>query len=84
MTPAEKAEKAGFDLSLIDESLRLKPEQRLQQHQVALELVIAMERAGARLRRSGFPFWLSRARRCETFTCKPTWAHWMFWGTSPE
>jgi hypothetical protein len=50
MTPAQQAEEAGFDLSLVDESLRLTPEQRLLQHQAALELVLAMERAGMELR----------------------------------
>jgi hypothetical protein len=50
MTPAQQAEEAGFDLSLVDESLRLTPEQRLLQHQAALELVLAMERAGVELR----------------------------------
>jgi hypothetical protein len=50
MTPAQQAEEAGFDLSLVDESLRLTPEQRLLQHQAALELMLAMERAGVELR----------------------------------
>ena len=50
MTPAQQAEHAGFDLSLVEESLRLSPEQRLLQHQAALELVLAMEQAGRELR----------------------------------
>jgi len=50
MTPAQQAEAAGFDLSLVEESLRLTPQQRLLQHQAALELVLAMERAGNELR----------------------------------
>jgi len=41
---------AGFDLTLVEESLRLSPEQRLLQHQAALELVLAMERAGRQSR----------------------------------
>jgi hypothetical protein len=50
MIPAQQAREAGFDLSLVDESLRLTPEQRLLQHQAALELMLAMERAGMELR----------------------------------
>lgn len=50
MTPIQKAEEAGFDLSLVDESLRLSPEQRLVQHQKSLELVLAMEQGGRELR----------------------------------
>ena len=46
MTPLQQAEDAGFDLSLVDESLRLSPEQRLLQHQRALELVLAVEQSG--------------------------------------
>lgn len=50
MTPELQAEAAGFDLSLVDEALRLTPERRLIQHQAALDLVEAMERAGVELR----------------------------------
>jgi hypothetical protein len=50
MTPAQQVREAGFDLSLVDGSLRLTPEQRLLQHQAALELMLAMERAGMELR----------------------------------
>jgi hypothetical protein len=50
MTAARQAEEFGIDLSLIDEALRLSPEQRLLQHQAALELVLEMERAGMELR----------------------------------
>jgi hypothetical protein len=46
----EEAERAGFDLSLIDESLRLSYDQRALQHQEALNLVLEMERAGRKLR----------------------------------
>jgi hypothetical protein len=50
MNPDQQAEAFGFDLSLVDEALRLTPERRLLQHQAALELVLAMERAGRELR----------------------------------
>jgi hypothetical protein len=50
MTPVQQAEEAGFDLSLVEESLRLSPEQRLLQHQKSLELVVAMEQAGREMR----------------------------------
>jgi hypothetical protein len=46
MSPAQQAENAGIDLSLIEESLRLTPEQRLVQHQAALVLVTAAEQIG--------------------------------------
>lgn len=35
MTAIQEAEQAGFDLSLVDESLRCSPEQRALQHQTA-------------------------------------------------
>ena len=50
MTAAEEAERAGFDLSLVDESLSYTPEQRVIHHQRALELMLEMERAGGELR----------------------------------
>lgn len=50
MTPIQQAEQVGFDLSLVDESLRLSPEQRLLQHQKSLELVLAVEQAGKDMR----------------------------------
>jgi hypothetical protein len=50
MTAIEAAELAGIDLSLIEENLRLTPEQRVIQHDSALELVLAMEAAGQKLR----------------------------------
>lgn len=46
----EEAERAGFDLSLIDESLRLSYDQRAMQHQEALNLALELERAGRKLR----------------------------------
>jgi pheromone shutdown protein TraB len=45
MNAIEAAEHAGIDLSLIDESLRLTPEQRAIQHQVALEMALQLEAA---------------------------------------
>jgi hypothetical protein len=46
MDPQRIAELAGFDLSLIDESLRSSPEQRVLQHQQALTLMLQLEMAG--------------------------------------
>lgn len=51
-TATEIAEAAGFDMSLIRESLALSYEQRILQHQAALELMLEMERAGQRIRDS--------------------------------
>lgn len=42
MTAIEAAEQAGFDMSLIDESLRCSPEQRAIQHQAALEMALQL------------------------------------------
>jgi hypothetical protein len=39
-----EAEKAGFDLSLVDASLRLTPEARAKQHDQALALVLELDR----------------------------------------
>ena len=49
-TAVEEAERAGFDMSLVDESLRLSYEQRALQHQEALNLALELERAGRKLR----------------------------------
>jgi hypothetical protein len=38
----------GFDMSLVEDALRLTPEQRLEQHQRALDLVLAVKEAGER------------------------------------
>lgn len=38
-----EAEKAGFDLNLIELNLSLTPAQRLEQHQSALTLVLELE-----------------------------------------
>jgi hypothetical protein len=45
-----EAERAGFDSSLIEESLALSYEQRAVQHQCALDLALEMERAGRVMR----------------------------------
>ncbi|MFO1466608.1 MAG: hypothetical protein U1F35_09240 [Steroidobacteraceae bacterium] len=50
MNPAQQAKETGIDLSLVEASLRLSPEQRLVQHQAALDLVLAAEQAGRELR----------------------------------
>jgi len=49
-TATEIAEAAGFDMSLIRESLALSYEQRILQHQAALDLMLEMERAGQAIR----------------------------------
>jgi hypothetical protein len=40
----EDAERAGFDLTLVDESLRLTHEERARQHDQALALVLEFDR----------------------------------------
>jgi hypothetical protein len=55
MTAIEAAELAGIDLSLVEENLRLTPEQRALQHDSALELALAMEAAGRKLRDAAEP-----------------------------
>jgi hypothetical protein len=50
LNPIEEAERAGFDLSLIDESLSYSYEQRALYHQAALNLALEMESAGRRIR----------------------------------
>jgi hypothetical protein len=54
-TATEIAEAAGFDISLIRENLGYSYEQRLIQHQAALDLVLEMERAGQKLRDAAPP-----------------------------
>jgi hypothetical protein len=49
MNASRQAELAGFDLSLVAESLRRTPEQRAVQHQQALLLALGFERAGRQL-----------------------------------
>jgi len=46
---AERALEYGLDLSLTEHNLTLTPEQRLVQHQEALNLVMALTEAGKRL-----------------------------------
>ena len=41
------AEKAGFDLSLVDSNLRLTVEERMLRHDSALEFVLELRAAGA-------------------------------------
>lgn len=38
----------GFDMSLVEDALRLTPEQRLEQHQRALDLILEVKEAGER------------------------------------
>jgi hypothetical protein len=52
LTATEIAEAAGFDMSLVRESLGLSYERRAVQHQAALDLMLEMERAGKALRDS--------------------------------
>jgi hypothetical protein len=40
----------GFDMSLVEDALRLTPEQRLEQHQRALDLILEVKEAGERER----------------------------------
>ncbi len=42
--PIKIAEKAGFDIALIEHSLALTPEQRANEHQGALDLVWELEK----------------------------------------
>jgi hypothetical protein len=36
----------GFDMSLVEDALRLTPEQRLDQHQRALDMILELKEAG--------------------------------------
>ena len=40
------AMESGFDMSLLEESLHLTPEQRLEQHQQVLDFLIEVQEAG--------------------------------------
>ena len=42
------ASEYGFDMSLIEDALLMTPEQRLEQHQRALDLVLEVKEAGER------------------------------------
>lgn len=46
----DEAIRAGIDLALTNDNLRLSFEQRALQHQAALDLALEIERAGQRLR----------------------------------
>ena len=48
--PFEIATQAGIDLGLIEDNLRLSYEERVLQHQDALNLALAIEQAGKQLR----------------------------------
>ena len=50
LSAIEVAARAGIDLGLVDDNLRLTPEQRVLQHQAALDFALEVERAGKRLR----------------------------------
>ena len=50
LSAIEVAARAGIDLGLVDDNLRLTPEQRVLQHQAALDFALEIERAGQRLR----------------------------------
>ena len=45
MSATDEAVRTGIDLSLIEESLRLTPEQRAIQHQAALNMALQLEAA---------------------------------------
>jgi len=49
-TAAEIARRAGIDLGLLADNLRLSHEQRVLQHQDALNLALELERVGQDLR----------------------------------
>jgi hypothetical protein len=36
----------GFDMSLVEDALRMAPEQRLEQHQHALDMILELKEAG--------------------------------------
>ena len=44
-TASQRAEVYGIDLSLLTENLRLTPEERINQHQAALDLVSTLQKA---------------------------------------
>lgn len=62
-TAIEEAERAGFDMSLVDESLSLSYDQRALQHQEALNLALELERAGRELRERPEPSYPAAVRR---------------------
>ncbi len=40
------AARYGFDMSLVEDALRMTPEQRLEQHQHALDMILELKEAG--------------------------------------
>jgi hypothetical protein len=51
-----EAEKAGFDLSLVDSNLELSHEERVLQHAAALEFALELAAAGAAFYAQPAPF----------------------------
>lgn len=45
ITPEQDAKKYGIDMSLLETNLRLSPEERVERHQAAFELVKELEKA---------------------------------------
>jgi hypothetical protein len=60
---ARAAERAGFDLSLIDANLACTWEERALRHQAALDLALELERIGRALRDGTQPPAAAPARR---------------------
>ena len=54
-SPIYLAEKAGFDLSLVRESLRLTYDERAQRHEAALSLAMELQRIGQNQRAQSQP-----------------------------
>ena len=50
ITACEQAERAGFDLSLVDASLCHTYDKRALQHQAALDMALELEKIGRQLR----------------------------------
>jgi hypothetical protein len=65
LTAFEEAERAGFDLSLLEESLNYSYEERAVHHQRALDLALEMERAGRQLRERSRPTSSASMRRAD-------------------
>ncbi len=45
ITPEQDAQKYGIDVSLLEANLRLSPEERVERHQAAFELMKELEKA---------------------------------------
>jgi hypothetical protein len=54
-SPIQLAEEAGFDLSLVRESLRLTYDERAQRHEAALPLAMELQRIGQNQRAQSKP-----------------------------